>query len=43
MWRYNKSFDKFIFGGQTGNVLVGVQFKDDGDWVNSPKNSALTP
>lgn len=42
-YKYDKGFDTFVLGSQTGQFLVGVQFKEDGRWVNTPSNEALTP
>ena len=42
-YKYDKGFDKFILGQQTGSFLVGIQFKEQNKWVNKPNNPVLEP
>ena len=42
-YKYDKGFDTFVLGQQTGQFQVGVQFKEGNNWVNSPTNESLTP
>ena len=41
-YKYDKGFDVFVLGQQSGQFQVGVQFKENGKWVNTPENKALT-
>jgi hypothetical protein len=40
-YRYFKDANVFVIGKQTGNQLFGVQFKEDGRYVNSPKKTPI--
>ena len=42
-YKYDKGFDVFVLGKLSGQFQVGVQFKEDGRWVNTPASDALTP
>ena len=41
-YKYFKSADLFALGAQSGPVLFGVQFKENGRFVNTPKDKSLT-
>lgn len=42
-YKYDKGFDTFVLGNQTGPFLVGVQFKEGDRWVNTPSNDTIKP
>ena len=42
-YKYDKGFDTFVLGQQTGQFLVGVQFKQNNNWINTPSSDTLTP
>jgi hypothetical protein len=40
-YKYYKTADKFVVGQQTGNLVVGLQFLEKGNYVNNPKNKDI--
>ena len=40
-YKYYKTADKFVVGQQTGNLVVGLQFLEKGNYVNTPKNKEV--
>ena len=40
-YKYYKTANTFVVGQQTGNLVVGLQFLEKGNYVNTPKNKEI--